>query len=320
MREEWECERRRLQQENQHLQHLLADRRTNSPSPAPEGFLNQPQLFDLLNLGSRSPEGELQRVISAGRTQSLALQSRAVWLLRSSRLQRWLNSPNSDAVLIHGNSDAAKISPVSLFCALLVQSLVAVEPARVVHFFCGIHSAPQDPLTGAQGLLRSLIGQLLCQDQYKLAFLTRRDIHRIKTNELGALQELFANLVMQLGPGTALFCVLDGINFYETDEHAMYAGSVFTQILNLVRADESRAVVKFLVTSPSRTRLVGEAFPAENQVAVPRIMTKEGYELNGRRFVTATGESLEQLVDGLSGAGGEAAMESEELVRQEQNK
>ena len=125
---------------------------------------------------------------------------------------------------------------------------------------------------------------------------------------------------MQLGPGTALFCVLDGINFYETDEHAMYAGSVFTQILNLVRADESRAVVKFLVTSPSQTRLVEEAFPAEDRVAVPRIMTKEGYELNGRRFVTATGESLEQLVDGLGGAGREAAMESEELVMQEQNK
>jgi hypothetical protein len=64
--------------ENQHLQYLLADRRTNSPSPAPEGFLHQPQLFDLLNLGSHSPEGELQRVISAGRTQPLALQSRAV--------------------------------------------------------------------------------------------------------------------------------------------------------------------------------------------------------------------------------------------------
>lgn len=76
-------------------------------------------------------------------------------------------------------------------------------------------------LTGAQGLLRSLIGQLLCQDHYKLAFLTRRDIHRIKSNELGAVQELFANLVTQLGPGTALFCVLDGINFYETDEYAM---------------------------------------------------------------------------------------------------
>lgn len=124
----------------------------------------------------------------------------------------------------------------------------------------------------------------------------------------------------QLGPGTALFCVLDGINFYETDEHAMYAGSAFTQILNLVRVDESQAVVKFLVTSPSRTRLVEEAFPAEDRVAVPRIMTKERYEVNGRRFVTATGESLEQLVDGLGGAGREAAMESEELVMQEQNK
>ena len=227
MREQWDCERRRLQRENQHLQHLLADRRTNSPLPAPEGFLHQPHLFDLLNLGSHSPEGELQHVISAGRTQSPALQSRAVWLIRSPRLQRWLNSPDSDAVPIHGNSDTAKISPVLLFCALLVQSLAAVEPARMVHFFCGIHSAPQDPLTGVQGLIRSLIGQLLCQDQYKLAFLTRRDIHRIKSNKLGALQELFANLVTQLGPGTA-FCVLDGINFYETDEHAMYASSVFT--------------------------------------------------------------------------------------------
>jgi hypothetical protein len=223
-------------------------------------------------------------------------------------------------VLIHGNSDTAKISPVSLFCALLVQSLVAVEPARMVHFFCGIHSAPQDPLTGAQGLLRSLIGQLLCQDQYKLAFLRRRDIHRIKSNELGALQELFANLVMQLGPGTPSSAVWMASNFYETDEHAMYAGSVFTQVLNLVRVDESQAVVKFLVTSPSRTRLVEEAFPAEDRVAVPRIMTKEGYEVNWRRSVTATGESLEQLVDGLGGVGREAAMESEELVMQEQNK
>lgn len=41
MREQWDCERRRLQRENQHLQHLLADRRTHSPSPAPEGFLHQ---------------------------------------------------------------------------------------------------------------------------------------------------------------------------------------------------------------------------------------------------------------------------------------
>lgn len=78
---------------------------------------NQPQLFDLNNIEPHFAEAEPQRVLSTYRNQSLALQSRALWLLRSQRLQRWLNSPHSDAVLIQGNSDPDKLSPVSFFAA-----------------------------------------------------------------------------------------------------------------------------------------------------------------------------------------------------------
>ncbi|KKA23891.1 hypothetical protein T310_2075 [Rasamsonia emersonii CBS 393.64] len=296
--EELRKERRRNQRNPrsyQNLQKLFASRVALSPSPAPGGCIDQPQLFNLINIEPHFAEAGLQRVISACRNQSLALQSRALWLLRSQRLQQWLNSPHSDAVLIHGNSDPEKLSPVSFFCGLLIRSLADIEPARVVHFFCGIHSAPHDPLTGARGLLRSLIAQLLCQDGYDVAFLKRRDVHAIGCMELGALQDLFINLVAQLHASTVLFCVLDGINFYETDKHAIETGSVFRQIMDLVRADESRAVVKFLVTSPSKTRHVEQAFPAEDRITIPRTVANEGQELTGRMFLKAITPKAERM-------------------------
>ena len=117
---------------------------------------------------------------------------RASWVMGTEEIQSWLGeSKSSRSLLINGNSDPLEnTSPLSLFCAHLTHLFVAVKPVIVVSYFCGLHAdLVTDPRANAQGMMISLIGQLLLQARQKrlhfdMSFLGRKKRQLLAVDDL----------------------------------------------------------------------------------------------------------------------------------------
>ncbi|CZR51440.1 uncharacterized protein PAC_01316 [Phialocephala subalpina] len=62
------------------------------------------------------------------------------WLMTTGSFKNWLSGGRSDILLVDGHSDEDKMgktSPMSVFCATFVASVVKLRSTIVLHFFCG---------------------------------------------------------------------------------------------------------------------------------------------------------------------------------------
>lgn len=180
-------------------------------------------------------------------TKALA---RAQYLLTMDRFASWLMEPGSDLLLVDGHCNdqsIGKVSPMSVLCACLVETLVAAamddsnnvspvsfahQPRIVLFFFCGQHLWPTsgDRLSGPQGMIRGLVNQLLYRWPYDTlpeisSFLVDRGstyragqdtevlLHDL---ELCELCMLFEQILGQLGPEYPVCCIIEGISSFET--------------------------------------------------------------------------------------------------------
>lgn len=186
---------------------------------------------------------------------------RASWEMGTKEFQIWLGeSRKSRSILINGNSDPLEnTSPLSLFCAHLTHLFVAAKPVIVVSYFCGLHmDLITDYRANAQGMMISLIGQLLLQAKQKnmhfdLSFLAQKKLRLLALDDLKTLCNIFRNLVIQLPKSIIIFCVIDGISLYESTEgeaDLLYAWQRLNQLLMHKRL---KAVMKLLATSPGQT-------------------------------------------------------------------
>ena len=186
---------------------------------------------------------------------------RASWAMGTEELQSWLGeSKSSRSMLINGNSDPLENkSPLSLFCAHLTHLFVAVKPVIVVSYFCGLHAElATDPRANAQGMMISLIGQLLLQARQKmlhfdLSFFAQQKLRLIAEEDLKTLCSVFRNLIFQLRKNRIIFIIIDGISLYEAtdgDADLLYAWRRLNQLLT---HKSLKAVVKLLATSPGQT-------------------------------------------------------------------
>lgn len=187
---------------------------------------------------------------------------RASWVVGTEEFQSWLKeSKDSRAILINGNSDPLEnTSPLSLFCAHLTHLFVSAKSVIVVSYFCGLHAdLITDSRTNAQGMMISLIGQLLLQSKQKkvhfdLSFLVRKKTQLLaKEGDLKTLCDIFQTLVTQLPKNRIIFCVIDGISLYESmdgDTDLLYT---WQRLNHLLSNKHLKAVVKLLATSPGQT-------------------------------------------------------------------
>ncbi|EFW98949.1 hypothetical protein CMQ_4801 [Grosmannia clavigera kw1407] len=115
-------------------------------------------------------------------------------------------------------------------------------------------------------MMRSLIAQLLCDYQFEVGIdllppgLAPEQIHGASLDQLRAL---FAWLVRMLPADITLFCVIDGISFYERDEYEEPLLELLGDILGLTAEKDLNAVLKVLVTSPWPTAVVRMGFEEE---------------------------------------------------------
>jgi hypothetical protein len=267
--------------------------RSRTPSPDPKPYISQAELIEILHRGSDTAAEDRHHCAHSGRAFKMAVQDRAAWLMRSEKMNTWLTSRYTEVRLVHGNYELAKISPVSYLCAMLVETLEQLEPSRVIHFFCGSHTTSRDPLGNAHGMVKSLLVQLLSQDTFNTSFLRPNDVQKIQTGELESLCDLFCRLVEQLDSTVALFCIVDGINYFATGQRFKTMQIVLDRLLDLAGGNSMNAVFKLLVTSPTTTGCeIRTMFSDEEIILVPKHVPRSGLGFADKQMSARTGTAL----------------------------
>ncbi|KAI1298816.1 hypothetical protein F5Y03DRAFT_367124 [Xylaria venustula] len=239
---------------------------TPEPPPTFNCITKQAELVEFLDMeGIETADIEYitqqrELIISRG-------QDRTEQVMKSEQLREWLVQASSRELLIHGNCEPLPISPISFFCARMIQNLRGIERFKSVSFFCGCH--PYHEYGGARTLIMSLLAQLLLQQPFDLSFIDPEVAYRMGAGESQAFCYFFGRLVEQVNRDETVFCVIDGINFYECDgeESLQEMADVLRFLLDLTSRRD--AVYKILITSPSTTQDVRQAIKDEDYLALP---------------------------------------------------
>lgn len=189
-------------------------------------------------------------------------------LVQSGQLMYLLHSPALTQLLVHAHRQGgARISGLSVFCESL-RSVFTMYPGHVVPllFFCGRHATvadgqdpnkpPSDPSVGARGLMRSFVSQLL--ENYYIPYgigipMIPGELDAILNGDLDALSGLFSRLVHMLPPGCTVFCLVDGVEYFEREELLDDTKRVMEPLLQLARSGATPGPLKVLLTSPTST-------------------------------------------------------------------
>ncbi|KAK8008152.1 hypothetical protein PG991_010703 [Apiospora marii] len=209
-------------------------------------------------------------------------------IMPSPQFRDWLVNASSQELLIHGNSDPLPISPLTLFCALLVQNLRKMTKFWTVAFFCGCH--PYEEYGGARTLITSLIAQLLRKRPFDLRFIQHDHVYQMDLGNVRTYCFVFGQLVRQIDPDDTVFCVIDGINFYEG--RAELLEDTADTIRFLLDMTRGHTVFKILLSSPSNTEDVRKAIRDDDHLSLQRDIPK-AHETGDLRFERQLNENLE---------------------------
>jgi len=80
--------------------------------------------------------------------------------MNNAKFQSWFKSGLSEMLVINSISEMTPVSPMSYFCALLLQELSHITNTVPLSFFCGLHRAG-DNISDTTAIMQSLISQLL---------------------------------------------------------------------------------------------------------------------------------------------------------------
>lgn len=229
-----------------------------------EPLMSEQDLLDFLNMRGLDDTDldyimQLQGPLTSGR------HNRTDQVMKSTQFSEWLVNPSSQELLIHGNSDPTPVSPISFFCGMLVQSLRGMDRFHTLFFFCGRH--PEEDYGGGRTMIMSLLAQILQQQRFDLGFIGEEDMYRMGGGDVATFCVVFSELMRQIDVRKTVFCVVDGINFYERGEKILEEMAyVLRFLLDLTR---DSTVFKILITSPSTTEDVRKAINDSNYLSLP---------------------------------------------------
>jgi len=270
-------------------------------APQPKTYISPKELLHLLSpktthqntsLELASQNSTLVQVM--GFSMDREDQIRAEWLMTNKKVSSWFRSAQSRTLLVNGNHTLDRITPVSFFCAMLVQSLKPIESIMVLYHFCGVYTP--EP-SGSCGMLRSLLTQLIEQWEFgELKCLDQEDVEKLKSTSpnlsLRDQRHLFRRLVTALPPAKPLFVIIDNINYYETDEFYRKTKKVIRGLLSDCKI---KAMVKIIVTSATRATEVGEYFEDSERLDMPEDMDGTRLGFVDMKFNWQFGSKIEKL-------------------------
>ena len=254
------------------------------------------ELLRILDADAHSASGELELVYRHGASSDMSSYGPAQWIFQHGEFQDWLATNASQLLLIEGNMSThtlERISPTSYICAVFLQTLKNIPRQASIYFFCGLHSTWNSPFPSARGLMRSLIAQLISLFDFELDFIrSQKILDEIKTHEPDHLFKLFRNLVKRLPEDTVLFCIIDGIFHFETEEWMHEACFIVRKFRELAEDDQIGTVFKLLLINPIPTRHVSEHIGTWPHLLVPRDVDESQRGLSERQVMMHTHPSL----------------------------
>ncbi|KAL9105542.1 MAG: hypothetical protein Q9187_008691, partial [Circinaria calcarea] len=214
------------------------------------------------------PNKDFERALMQKSKFSTATQGQIQSLLRHNRFFQWMNPYNIDMILVDANirSSGPGISAMSVFSATFVAGMVKVNPDEAVaHFFCNSHVAPRDPWHGPNGLVRSLIVQLLMKlfksKILSLDFINNRDyLLALEKHDLASLCNTLWTLLYQFPPDTTVFCIIDSISSFDKNATFKDLEIVLDCLQSIVEDRSLIPTFKLMMTNPmSSTRRMKES-------------------------------------------------------------
>ena len=258
-----------------------------SPEPTTQ-YINPQHILEWIGIPDLASQ-DLDHVTARGKAQVPEDgRARAEQLIRTRQVREWMSTPSSSQLLVHGNYDRRDyLSGLSLFCASLAGSLAERTPRFVrVFFFCGLHvdSPIINGHSGGRAMIQSFICQLLCQYDF-LGQLLQHETSgdRIRHGDVDELCALFERLVHRLPNNVVLFCLIDGIMYYEREEFREEMERVLRTVLQVSADNSTSAAVKVLITSPAKTTEVRKPFP-DHLILSMDSMAQSGAAASGSRL------------------------------------
>ncbi|KAL8926948.1 MAG: hypothetical protein Q9172_001609 [Xanthocarpia lactea] len=267
--------------------------------------LSQAFLENMLGVDLEVIVYDKRMVTIEGAKDKPSSQARAHWLLSNPRFEHWLTAEEPQGLLVDGRGDGSKkISPMSYLCALLSLSLQHTEPVVSFTFFCGLHVAEMDPIRGPSGLVRSLVRQLLDVQHFHLEFIDLDFEEQLRQYDIGSLLDLFYSLFEQLPGDLVLFCVIDGVSFYESAGQIDDLENVISFLADLTKRRDTGPVFKLLLTTPRLHRSAIPYFSQHDRIAVPdnadhgRFLTAPQAITHAAMIEDTRGKSIQEVVEG----------------------
>lgn len=216
-------------------------------------------LLDALQVDPEEITRGLRLVLQQAFRMDHTSQARAAWLLRTPSFHNWISTAQSSLLLVDGMSGCVeKISPMSVLAASVAARLFENSLAVPTYFFCGINLESDFELESPGGpnlMLRSIIVQLLLsgsmsEPEWNLA---KSDglFSSLSECDLGALWEVFWVLSRQLPQNFTVFCLLDGISWYERDQWIEDLRWLVSKFQAVVHQSVEGPAIKILMTSPN---------------------------------------------------------------------
>ncbi|KAE8321382.1 hypothetical protein BDV39DRAFT_210781 [Aspergillus sergii] len=259
-----------------------------TPKPGKlDSFLPGRRLLDALGVGHMTAIHDLEYMLRQGQMFTVtSSEARAQQLIQEDRFASFLSSPRSDLLLVNGNFDyasAARISPLSFLCANLALSLSQNAHCLVLHYFCSLHDRPSDPLAGPQGLIRSILSQLLCTGwPFEQDFINTRSYRDdILSHSVEALCFTFRELVEQLPVDKRIHCIIDNITTLESERWDADLYTVIEMLYHISVDDSCRQIFKVLITAPPARTLIERKLPTHNRLMLQQAVSG-GHQISDR--------------------------------------
>jgi hypothetical protein len=236
----------------------------------------------MLNVSTEASIEDFRRVHRACQSVDPSESQIAQGIFEGARFKEWLSVYESTVIFIEGGPALtinSRFASLSLMSCLAIECLEGKEPAVVLHHFCRRHVSSRDPLQGPQGLMRSLLCQILrlFQNQINLGFTSsRRYREQLDSHNLHIMCDCFVKIIRQLPADTVLFCIIDSIDCFEKREWADDCRHVIRELQDILYDNGIGPVFKLLVTSNVRSKYVGSAFTAKFR------MLLSGDDIGGR--------------------------------------
>ncbi|KAI6261341.1 hypothetical protein MCOR19_002376 [Pyricularia oryzae] len=252
-----------------HLSHLITPMPPPSstpppmhrPAPTSGAMVTSAQLLDVINIPNLSAID--MHTIQERRNDLIPRhkQAKTEHIMNTTEFRSWLMSAASSQLLVHGDFDPRPVSGTTHFCTTLIKHIAEHPRHLSLNFFCGQHLEPCNPHSGGRAMIQMFLCQLLNQCDFGPQYQVNQELELIRASDVKELYRMFESLFRRIDPSLCVFCIIDGVVFYERDEFLQDLGDVIPMIVKLsAEHDTHMPILKFLIASPTKTSVVRRLF------------------------------------------------------------